>query len=160
MRHCRCFHKSRGNCCCQSSGTGFLGHIGTQLGNGVQIPELEVIGHGKAESGGHLSKNFHLFYRIDAQIRFQIQIIFQHILGITGLFSDHLPHLVHDGENGYLFTPGDVDELAAKLTTVLTQSPEERLQMQQASLDGVKVHDIQRTLSTFEALYRDEPLPE
>ena len=32
--------------------------------------------------------------------------------------------------------------------------------MQQASLDGVKVHDMQRTLDTFEALYRDEPLPE
>ncbi|MDN3496755.1 glycosyltransferase [Planococcus sp. APC 4015] len=71
-----------------------------------------------------------------------------------------LPHLVHDGENGYLFEPGNVDELAAKLTTVLTQTPEERLRMQQASLDGVKIHDIQRTLSTFEALYRDEPLPE
>ncbi|WP_152176362.1 glycosyltransferase, partial [Mycobacterium tuberculosis] len=27
-----------------------------------------------------------------------------------------LPHLVHDGENGHLFTPGDVDDLAAKLT--------------------------------------------
>ena len=71
-----------------------------------------------------------------------------------------LPHLVHDGENGYLFRPGDVDDLAEKLTTVLTQSPEERLRMQQASLEGVKVHDIARTLDTFEALYRDEPLPE
>lgn len=71
-----------------------------------------------------------------------------------------LPHLVHDGENGYLFPPGDADALAEKLTIVLTQTPEERLRMQQASLDGVKVHDIQRTLDTFEALYRDEPLPE
>jgi glycosyltransferase involved in cell wall biosynthesis len=71
-----------------------------------------------------------------------------------------LPHLVHDGENGYLFEPGDVKDLAAKLTAVLTQSPEERLRMQQSSLDGVKVHDINRTLDTFEALYRDEPLPE
>ena len=32
--------------------------------------------------------------------------------------------------------------------------------MQQASLDGVEVHDINRTLDTFEALYRGEPLPE
>ncbi|WP_318247029.1 glycosyltransferase [Microbacterium gallinarum] len=71
-----------------------------------------------------------------------------------------LPHLVHDGENGYLFRPGDVDDLAEKLTAVLTLSPEDRLQMQQASLDGVKVHDMKRTLDTFEALYRDEPLPE
>ncbi len=71
-----------------------------------------------------------------------------------------LPHLVHDGENGYLFEPGNVDDLAAKLTTVLTQTPEERLRMQQASLTGVKVHDMQRTLDTFEALYRGEQIPE
>jgi glycosyltransferase involved in cell wall biosynthesis len=71
-----------------------------------------------------------------------------------------LPHLVHDGENGYLFEPGNVDELAARLTDVLTASPDERRRMQQASLDGVIVHDITRTLDTFEALYRDEPLPE
>ncbi|WP_144793485.1 glycosyltransferase [Microbacterium paludicola] len=71
-----------------------------------------------------------------------------------------LPHLVHDGENGYLFTPGDVDELAARLTDVFTAEPAEYERMQQASLDGVLVHDINRTLDTFEALYRDQPLPE
>lgn len=52
-----------------------------------------------------------------------------------------------------------MDDLAAKLTAVLTLSPAERERMQKASLDGVKVHDIRRTLETFEALYRDEPLP-
>ncbi|MGN7969702.1 glycosyltransferase [Microbacterium sp. 22296] len=71
-----------------------------------------------------------------------------------------LPHLVHHGENGYLFEPGDADELAARLTDVLTASPEERTRMQQASLDAVAVHDITRTLDTFEALYRGRPLPE
>ncbi|GAA1922896.1 hypothetical protein GCM10009775_14160 [Microbacterium aoyamense] len=71
-----------------------------------------------------------------------------------------LPHLVHDGENGYLFPPGDVDALAARITDVLTASPEDRMRMQKASLDGVVIHDITRTLETFEALYRDEPLPE
>lgn len=70
-----------------------------------------------------------------------------------------LPHLVHDGVNGYLFPPGDVEALAARLTDVLTASPEERMRMQQASLDGVVIHDINRTLDTFEALYRGEPLP-
>lgn len=71
-----------------------------------------------------------------------------------------LPHLVHEGENGYLFTPGDADELAARLTDVLTAAPEERRRMQQASLDAVAMHDITRTLDTFEALYRGRPLPE
>lgn len=71
-----------------------------------------------------------------------------------------LPHLVHDGENGYLFEPGNADELAARLTDVFTAPAEEYERMQQASLDGVIVHDINRTLDTFEALYRDQPLPE
>ncbi|GAA2909598.1 glycosyltransferase involved in cell wall biosynthesis [Microbacterium keratanolyticum] len=71
-----------------------------------------------------------------------------------------LPHLVHDGENGYLFPPGDVTVLAERLTTVLTADAAEYERMQRASLDGVAVHDITRTLDTFEALYRDEPLPE
>ena len=70
-----------------------------------------------------------------------------------------LPHLVHDGENGYLFEPGNVEEMAARLTDVLTAAPEERRRMQQASLDGVAIHDINRTLDTFEALYRGDPLP-
>ncbi|GAB2512234.1 hypothetical protein GCM10027064_07390 [Microbacterium petrolearium] len=71
-----------------------------------------------------------------------------------------LPHLVHEGENGYLFPPGDVDALAARLTDVLTADPEQRRRMQEASLEMVQAHDINRTLDTFEALYRGEPLPE
>ena len=43
---------------------------------------------------------------------------------------------------------------------MLTAEPAEYERMQQASLDGVVIHDINRTLDTFEALYRDEPLPE
>ena len=41
---------------------------------------------------------------------------------------------------------------------MLTASPEEYLRMQQASLDGVEIHDIENTLDTFEKLYRGEPL--
>ncbi|WP_259363445.1 glycosyltransferase [Microbacterium esteraromaticum] len=81
-------------------------------------------------------------------------------LPIVGANAVALPHLVHDGENGHLFEPGDVDDLADKLTQVLTASPAEYERMQRASLDGVAVHDINRTLDTFEALYRGEPLPD
>lgn len=81
-------------------------------------------------------------------------------LPVVGANAVALPHLVHDGENGYLFEPGNVDDLVDKLTRVLTAAPEEYERMQKASLDGVAVHDINRTLDTFEALYRDEPLPE
>ena len=71
-----------------------------------------------------------------------------------------LPHLVHDGENGYLFEPDNDQQLAARIADVLTAPHEEWQRMQRASLDGAAVHDITRTLDTFEALYRDEPLPE
>jgi glycosyltransferase involved in cell wall biosynthesis len=67
-----------------------------------------------------------------------------------------LPHLVHDGENGFLFEPGNVDDLAAKLTTVLTMPPAELLKFKKESLKIVESHDIQRTLDTFESLYRGE----
>lgn len=67
-----------------------------------------------------------------------------------------LPHLVHDGQNGYLFEPGNERDLADKLTTVLTASPEEYERMKRESLRIVAAHDIDRTLDTFEALYRGE----
>ena len=67
-----------------------------------------------------------------------------------------LPHLVHDGENGYLFEPGNVEELAEKLTTVLRMPHEEVLKLKRESLKIVEAHDIQRTLDTFESLYRGE----
>jgi len=67
-----------------------------------------------------------------------------------------LPHLVHHGRNGYLFQPHNDRELAVQLTKVLTASPEEYLEMQRQSLQEVQMHDLDRTLDTFEALYRGE----
>lgn len=69
-----------------------------------------------------------------------------------------LPHLVHDGENGFLFQPGNDRELAEQLTRVLTAPEAEYVAMQEASLEAVKVHDIDRTLDTFESLYRGTPV--
>ncbi len=69
-----------------------------------------------------------------------------------------LPHLVHEGENGYLFQPGNDRELADRAEQVLSLSAEDFLRMQQASLEAVQVHDIDRTLDTFGSLYRGTPL--
>jgi glycosyltransferase involved in cell wall biosynthesis len=69
-----------------------------------------------------------------------------------------LPHLVHDGENGYLFRPGDAQDLADKLERVLSLPQEELDVMKRASLRIVAAHDIQTTISTFESLYRGEPV--
>jgi glycosyltransferase involved in cell wall biosynthesis len=67
-----------------------------------------------------------------------------------------LPHLVHNGENGYLFEPGSVTDLAAKLTDVLSLSDDQLTEMKKSSLKYIAAHDIQRTLTIFESLYRGE----
>jgi glycosyltransferase involved in cell wall biosynthesis len=77
-------------------------------------------------------------------------------LPVVGANAMALPHLIHDGENGYLFEPGNVSELTEKLTKVLTMPWAELEKMKQASLHFIKGHDITRTLDTFEALYRGE----
>lgn len=69
-----------------------------------------------------------------------------------------LPHLVHDGENGYLFEPGSPEDLAAKLRTVLEAPPAEYRALKEGSLRLIAAHDIQRTISTFESLYRGKPV--
>ena len=69
-----------------------------------------------------------------------------------------LPHLVHEGENGHLYEPGDVDALAAALTDVLTAEPARLEKMKNASLEVVAHHSMAHTLDVFEALYRGEPV--
>ncbi|WP_284976527.1 glycosyltransferase [Arthrobacter sp. efr-133-TYG-104] len=65
-----------------------------------------------------------------------------------------LPHLVRDGENGYLFTPNDSNDLAAKITK-LVELPEDQLKaMGKLSREMVEPHSINSTLQTFEDLYR------
>lgn len=69
-----------------------------------------------------------------------------------------LPHLCHDGVNGYLFTADDVDDLAAKLKEYF-YLPQQRVDdMSAASKQIVSAHDINKTVLTFEKLYRGEPL--
>ncbi len=65
-----------------------------------------------------------------------------------------LPHLVRDGENGYLFTPNDSDDLAAKLASVFSLPSHELAAMGKTSREMVENHGIARTLQTFEDIYR------
>ena len=65
-----------------------------------------------------------------------------------------LPHLVREGENGYLFTPNDSDDLAAKLARVFSLPAHELAAMGKTSREMVENHGIARTLQTFEDIYR------
>lgn len=65
-----------------------------------------------------------------------------------------LPHLMDDGVNGYLFKPNDSDDLAQKITTVMSLSQEDRAAMGAASHSMVARHGLTKTLDTFEDIYR------
>jgi len=65
-----------------------------------------------------------------------------------------LPHLVRPGRNGWLFTPGDVEELTARLAALLAD-PALRRRMGAASREIVDEHAIGATLDRFEAVYQD-----
>jgi len=65
-----------------------------------------------------------------------------------------LPHLVHNGENGFLYEPRDIDGLERGLRSILESSTERYIAMQKASLSIVAAHDIATTLDRFEAIYR------
>jgi len=67
-----------------------------------------------------------------------------------------LPHLVHDGDNGYLFPPDDVVAFADRLKRVLTAAPDELERLSENSLHLIRAHDIERTLTIFEGLYRGD----
>lgn len=67
-----------------------------------------------------------------------------------------LPHLVHDGDNGYLFPPDDVEAFANRLEKVLTADQAELNRLSENSLHLIQSHDIDRTVEIFESLYRGE----
>jgi glycosyltransferase involved in cell wall biosynthesis len=65
-----------------------------------------------------------------------------------------LPHLVRNGRNGWLFTPGDVDELGHRLAALVADA-ELRRRMGAASREMVAGHALDATLTTFEGIYAD-----
>jgi len=64
-----------------------------------------------------------------------------------------LPELVHHGENGFLFQPGNSAELADYLDLLLGD-PGQRARMGAKSLEIIAKHDRMQVLSQWETLYR------
>lgn len=65
-----------------------------------------------------------------------------------------LPHLVRDGWNGYLFTPGDVDDLADKIHRVAVLDADEYRVMSGSARAMAMTHDMDFTLKKFEEIYQ------
>ena len=74
-------------------------------------------------------------------------------LPIIAANSYALPELAHHGENGYVFQPGNSDELAGYIDKLLAD-PELRKTMGQKSLEIIARHDRIQVLDKWEALYR------
>lgn len=64
-----------------------------------------------------------------------------------------LPELVKDGVNGFLFSEGDTETLANQMIKTL-KSPILRKKMSDESLKIIKSHDINKTIKSYEKVYR------
>jgi glycosyltransferase involved in cell wall biosynthesis len=73
-----------------------------------------------------------------------------------------LPHLVHNGDNGWLYQPGDVAGLASRLG-MLAADPQLRVRMGAAGRRRVEQHAVPATLRRYEQIYAQvlgERMPE
>jgi 1,2-diacylglycerol 3-alpha-glucosyltransferase len=73
-------------------------------------------------------------------------------LPVVAVNAMALPELVHDGENGHLFSDGDSEMLAEKVISILSNQ-DMRAQMSKKSLDIIKNHDINKVVERYEAIY-------
>ncbi|MGE5415148.1 MAG: glycosyltransferase [Acidobacteriota bacterium] len=73
-------------------------------------------------------------------------------LPVVAAASGALPELVGDGENGFLFNPGDPGDLAMKLNMLLDNT-EMRKRMGLCSLEKVVQHNLEENLHKIEEIY-------
>jgi len=74
-------------------------------------------------------------------------------LPVIAANSYALPELAHHGENGYVFQPGNSDELARYLDELLADAAL-RAKMSEKSLEIIAKHDRVLVLDQWESLYR------
>jgi phosphatidylinositol alpha 1,6-mannosyltransferase len=74
-------------------------------------------------------------------------------LPVIAANSYALPELAHQGENGYVFEPGNSDELASYLDELLADAAL-RAKMSEKSLEIIAGHDRVQVLDQWESLYR------
>ena len=74
-------------------------------------------------------------------------------LPVIAANSYALPELVHHGENGFLFQPGNSHELASKIDLLLADAPL-RAEMGAKGLQIIAAHDRMKILDRWEEIYR------
>ena len=73
-------------------------------------------------------------------------------LAIVAARAMALPELVKDGENGYLFEPGDIKAMSACIHKIFS-NPILKEKMSNKSLEYIKIHDINHVVDKFESVY-------
>lgn len=67
--------------------------------------------------------------------------------------SRALPELVDEGQNGYMFEPGNIDD-AAHCMALLADQSDQWEQMGRKSLEKVQVHSLEHVITSYEELYK------
>jgi 1,2-diacylglycerol 3-alpha-glucosyltransferase len=75
-------------------------------------------------------------------------------LPVVAVNAMALPELVHDGENGYLFSDGDRQMFTEKVIAILSDQAM-RVKMSEKSLEIIRDHDINKTIQKYEAIYSE-----
>lgn len=73
-------------------------------------------------------------------------------LPVVGANAVALPHLIKNGQNGYLFDPGDVEGISTRLESILA-SPADLESMGAQSRKLADEHEHSRSLARFEEVY-------
>ena len=73
-------------------------------------------------------------------------------LPVIAARSTAIPELVKNGENGYLFKPGDSEEVSKHMLTLIDDS-KLRAEMSEKGLAIIKKHDFKDVLDEFEKFY-------
>lgn len=71
---------------------------------------------------------------------------------VVGANAGALPELIFDGQNGYLFSPGDYQQLAQKIIQMI-KSPQLLVRMGEKSYSIISHHSIINTFNRFEEIY-------
>ena len=74
-------------------------------------------------------------------------------LPIVAVKATCLHEIVHEGENGFLLMPGDINGLARRITW-LVQNPVRAREMGQVGNRMVESHAVEKTIDAYEDFYR------
>lgn len=73
-------------------------------------------------------------------------------LPIVGANSGALPELIKNNENGYLFKPGDSEDMARKIVKILIDE-ETAKRMSESSIKRIAAHEIDLSFQKFKEIY-------